>query len=70
MENIMKLKQFELNAGTGMTLGIIAAALISLLVNAITGNGDIWSWSIPVGLAVGLAIGAGRQSQREQEKDA
>jgi hypothetical protein len=54
----MKRRRFTLNAGTGMTLGVIGGALVALLIGAITGD-DIWVWAIPVGLAVGLAIGAG-----------
>lgn len=61
----MSNKTFQLNAGTGMTLGIISAVLISLLVSAITGNNEIWNWSIPVGLAMGLAIGAGHHRDKE-----
>ncbi|MDX1436164.1 MAG: hypothetical protein R3335_05095 [Anaerolineales bacterium] len=53
--------RFQLNAGTGMALGTIAGALIALVVSLITGDQAVWSWAIPVGLASGLAIGAGRQ---------
>lgn len=52
----------ELNAGTGMVLGIFIGAAIALLVQLITGDGLIWSWAIPVGLACGLAVGAGRSN--------
>lgn len=58
-------KKLHLNAGTGMVAGIFVAALIALLVSTVTGDNAVWSWAIPVGVAVGLAIGAGRQ--REQE---
>ena len=63
-ENIMdnqKQTKLQLNAGTGMVGGIFVAALISLFVSYITGDQSVWSWSIPVGLASGLAIGAGHQ---------
>ena len=60
----MKNRNFTLNAGNGMVLGAVVGALIALLVNAVTGNSSIWTWAIPVGLAIGLAIGAGR-SQTE-----
>jgi threonine/homoserine efflux transporter RhtA len=49
----------RLNPGTGMAGGVIIAALIALLVSALTGDQSIWAWAIPVGLAVGLAVGAG-----------
>lgn len=57
----------QLNAGTGMLGGIVAGALIALIVNLITGDSIIWSWAIPVGLACGLAIGAGRNSKTSKE---
>ena len=60
----MKNRNFTLNAGNGMVLGAVVGALIALLVNVVTGNSSIWTWAIPVGLAIGLAIGAGR-SQKE-----
>ena len=55
-------KGFELNAGTGMALGALCAAVIALLVNMIMGSSAVWSWAIPVGIAVGLAVGAGRSA--------
>jgi hypothetical protein len=30
-----------------------------LVVQFATGDANIWTWAIPVGVAVGLAIGAG-----------
>lgn len=56
----MKRQRFRLNAGTGMALGAIGGALVALAVNVITGDSAVWVWAIPVGLAVGLAIGASR----------
>lgn len=43
-----------------MALGAIGGALVALAVNVITGDSAVWVWAIPVGLAVGLAIGASR----------
>ena len=57
----------KLNAGTGMALGTLVGAAIALLVHTITGDSTIWSWALPVGLAVGLAIGAGQSSRKEKE---
>ena len=54
----MDKKRFELNAGTGIALGVVGGALLAVLVMAITGDADIWVWAIPVGAAVGVAIGA------------
>lgn len=59
--------RFRLNAGTGMGAGAIGGALVALAVSAVTGDTSIWSWAVPVGLAVGLAIGAGR-SQEDSAK--
>jgi hypothetical protein len=64
---MMKSKKFRLNAGTGMVLGIITAVLISLVVTLLTGNGDIWLWSIPVGVAGGLAVGAGAAASNSKQ---
>ena len=58
MHNVDKTNRFKLNAGTGMVLGIIIAAIIALVVTGFTGNSDVWTWAIPVGVAVGLAIGS------------
>jgi uncharacterized transporter YbjL len=51
--------KFELNAGTGIALGVIGGALLAVLVMALTGNSDVWVWAIPVGAAAGVAAGAG-----------
>lgn len=61
-------KSFELNAGTGMALGALVAALIALAVNLITGSSAVWAWAIPVGIAVGLAVGAGRSARDGAKK--
>lgn len=55
MNENMKMK---LNAGTGMGLGAVIAAVVALVVSAVTGDQAIWSWAIPVGVAVGLAVGS------------
>jgi hypothetical protein len=54
-------KRFELNAGTGIALGIIAGAALAALVTALTADTGIWVWAIPLGAAIGVAIGASRQ---------
>jgi hypothetical protein len=48
-----------MNAGKGMTLGVLIAAVIAFAISTVTDDQTIWSWAIPVGIAVGLAIGAG-----------
>jgi ABC-type uncharacterized transport system permease subunit len=53
--------RFQLSAGTGMAAGAVVGAIVALVVSSITADQSIWSWAIPVGLASGLAIGAGRQ---------
>ena len=57
--NQMKSRFVQLNAGTGMALGVIVAVIIALVVQLITHDGSVWMWAIPVGIPVGLAIGAG-----------
>jgi hypothetical protein len=59
----MKSKLFQLNAGTGMALGAIVAAIIALVVQLITHESSVWTWAVPVGIAVGLAIGAGASTR-------
>ena len=58
----MKNKMKKLNLGTGMVLGIFLSAALALVVQLITGDSTVWSWAIPVGLACGLAIGAGKEN--------
>lgn len=53
--------RFRWNAGTGMVSGIVIGAFVALVVSTVTADQSIWSWAIPVGLAMGLAIGAGLQ---------
>ena len=62
-----KQNSLELNAGTGMVLGIFVGAAIALLIQIITGDSSTWSWAIPVGLACWLAIGAGKQNGANKE---
>lgn len=56
-----KPMSLELNAGTGMALGVALGAVIAAVVDLTTGYSAIWTWAIPVGVACGLAIGAGKQ---------
>jgi threonine/homoserine efflux transporter RhtA len=63
----MKTVLLRLNAGTGMALGAIIAAVIALAVQLITGNSTIWNWAIPVGVAVGLAIGVSARGTNQQD---
>lgn len=56
----------QLNAGSGMALGAVGGALVALLVSTTTGDTSVWTWAVPVGLASGLAIGAGRANQRQK----
>ena len=43
-----------------MVGGIIVGALIALLVSTLTNDQSVWSYMIPIGVACGLAVGAGR----------
>ena len=52
-----KAKKF---IGSGMSLGILVGAVVSAL------TGDWASW-IPVGLATGLAVGAGRATNAKNQ---
>lgn len=63
-------KQFELNAGSGTALGVIIASAVALIVSTLTGDDSVWAWAIPLGIASGLAIGAGRASQRQKDEEA
>ena len=60
-------KLFELNMGTGTALGVTIASLIAFVVSLITGDDTVWTWAVPLGIAVGAAIGAGGDNQRKQE---
>ncbi|GJM40322.1 MAG: hypothetical protein DHS20C20_06040 [Ardenticatenaceae bacterium] len=64
----MKNKTFEVNAGTGMVIGIFIGVAVAFVVQLITGDSDIWSWAIPVGLATGLAIGSGRSNNAAKKE--
>ena len=60
----MKFKhqsRLKLNAGTGMAAGALIGGAAALVISALTGDNSVWSWAIPVGLAIGLAFGAGNQ---------
>jgi hypothetical protein len=56
--------KFQLNPATGMTMGAIVAALISLVVQLTTNDSSIWIWSIPIGIAVGLPIGIAAKKKK------
>jgi hypothetical protein len=57
-------KKFQLNPATGMALGAIVAALISIIVQIATKDSSIWIWSIPIGIAIGLPIGISAKKKR------
>ena len=60
--------RWELNAGTGMSAGVLIGAAVALLVSLVTGDNFIWSWAIPVGLASGLAVGAGAANSGKEDQ--
>lgn len=62
-------KEFQLNPATGMAMGAIVAALISIVVQVITKDNSIWIWSIPIGIAVGLPIGITAKKKRSSNKE-
>jgi hypothetical protein len=64
--NKQEQTRFRWNAGRGMVAGIFIGAAVALVVSAITDDQNVWGWAIPVGLATGLAIGAGRQQKSEE----
>jgi hypothetical protein len=53
----------RLNAGTGMAAGALIGGAAAAVINSLTGDSSIWSWAIPVGIAIGLAVGAGSQNR-------
>lgn len=57
-----QLKRFQRNAGTGMVAGVIIGVVVALIVSVTMGDDAVWSWAIPVGVAVGLAVGAKKES--------
>ena len=61
--------KFQLNPATGMAMGAIIAALISLVVQLATNVSTIWIWSIPIGIAVGLPIGITAKKKRSSNKE-
>ncbi len=63
----MRSGMLKLNAGTGMALGAISAAVVALIVHLLTGSAAIWSWALPVGIAAGLAIGVGAGSKGQDK---
>lgn len=61
--------KFQLNPATGMAMGAIVAALISIVVQLATKDSSIWIWSIPIGLATGLPIGISAKKKRSSNKE-
>jgi hypothetical protein len=61
--------KLKLNPATGMTMGAIVAALISLVVQLTTKDSSIWIWSIPIGIAVGLPIGIAAKKKSSSNKE-
>ena len=59
----MKTK-FQLSPATGMAMGAIVAAMISIVVHLTTNDSFIWAWSIPAGIAIGLPIGIAAKKKR------
>jgi len=62
----MKMK-IQLNPATGMAMGAIIAALISIVVQLTTTDSSIWIWSIPIGIAVGLPVGIAANKKRSSK---
>lgn len=58
-------KKFQLNPATGMAMGAIVAALISIIVQLATKDNSVWLWSIPIGIAVGLPIGIAAKEKKK-----
>lgn len=63
------MKKFQLNPATGMAIGAIVAALISIVVQLATKDSSIWIWSIPIGIATGLPIGISAKKKRSSNKE-
>jgi len=68
IEITMKNK-LKLNPATGMAMGAIVAALISIVVQVTTKDSSIWIWSIPIGLAIGLPIGIAAKKKSSSNND-
>ncbi len=68
------IQKFQLSPATGMAMGAIVAALISIVVQFATKDSSIWIWSIPIGIAAGLPIGIAAKkkvsiiNKKEEEK--
>lgn len=62
-------KKLKLNPATGMAMGAIVAALISIVVQVTTKDSSIWIWSIPIGLAIGLPIGLAAKKKSSSNND-
>jgi threonine/homoserine efflux transporter RhtA len=60
----MRIK-FQLNPATGMAMGAIVAALISIVMQLTAKDSSVWSWSIPIGIAVGLPIGIAAKGKKK-----
>jgi len=61
--------KFQLNPATGMAMGAIVAALISMVVQLTTKDSSIWIWSIPIGIAAGLPIGIAAKKKMSSKKE-
>lgn len=55
------------NVGKGMALGTAIATVIALVVQVTTGDGAVWAYVIPIGVAMGAAIGAGATAKPREE---
>lgn len=61
--------KLKLNPATGMAMGAIVAALISIVVQVTTKDSSIWIWSIPIGLAIGLPIGIAAKGKKSSNNN-
>ena len=59
----------KLSAGSGMVIGAFGAALLALVVQLVTRDTSIWVWAIPIGIAVGLALGAKAGLVKKEKKE-
>lgn len=64
LEEMTMKNKLKLNPATGMAMGAIVAALISIVVQLTTKDISIWIWSIPIGIATGLPIGIAAKEKR------
>jgi hypothetical protein len=65
LEVITMKNKLKLNPATGMAMGAIVAALISIIVHLATKDSSVWLWSIPIGIAVGLPIGIAAKKKKK-----